>query len=162
MSNKDGAETGSKGEILQLSCFYIGQVLCGVGIDAVQEINKNVETTKVPLAPSYVVGIMNLRGQIVTVIDLGRKLELSPVTLSDKTRVIIVEWSDEYVGFMVDSITDVYSAESDEIVPPPSNIKGAQGKYFQGVAKSGSDLVGILDIDAVFSVDAAKGGNASS
>jgi purine-binding chemotaxis protein CheW len=89
----------------------------------------------------------------VTVIDLGKKLELSPVTVSERSRVIIVEWNDEYVGFMVDSITDVYSVDTEQIVSPPSNIKGAQGKYFQGVSKSGSDLVGILDIDAVLSVD---------
>lgn len=153
MSSTNRAEARTNGESLQLSCFHIGQVLCGVGIDAVQEINKNVKTTKVPLAPDYVVGIMNLRGQIVTVIDLGKKLELSPVTISERARVIIVEWNDEYVGFMVDSITDVYSADPDRIVSPPSNIKGAQGKYFQGVSKTGSDLVGILDIDAVLSVD---------
>lgn len=139
-------------EEVQLSCFYIGEVLCGVDINTVQEINKNLEITRVPLAPEYVVGIMNLRGQIVTIIDLGKKLELTSARVTEKTRVIIVRWEGENIGLLVDSITDVVMAKSKEIMPPPSNIKGAKGKYFLGVYKNGSELVGVLDIDSVLSI----------
>jgi purine-binding chemotaxis protein CheW len=148
-SSKQEVETGT----LQLSCFYISNVLCGVDINSVQEINKNLDLTTVPLAQDYVLGIKNLRGQIVTVIDLGRKLQLRPASLTHQSRIIIIRWNDEYIGLMVDSITDVMAVKISDIVPPPSNIKGAKGKFFQGVYKAGQELVGILDIDALCAIE---------
>ncbi len=155
MLQKHGQDEESQSGIMQLSCFYISNVLCGVDINAVQEINKNLALTTVPLAPEYVLGIMNLRGQLVTVIDPGRKLELRPAQMGSQARVIIIKWQSEYVGLMVDNITDVYTANLDDIVPPPSNIKGAKGKFFQGVYKTGQELVGILDVEALCQVSSS-------
>ncbi|NLW81927.1 MAG: chemotaxis protein CheW, partial [Desulfovibrionales bacterium] len=62
---------------VQLACFFIGSALCGIDINAIQEMNRQLEMTRVPQAPAYVLGIMNLRGRIVTIIDLGRKLGLA-------------------------------------------------------------------------------------
>lgn len=95
---------------------------------------------------------MNLRGQIVTVIDLGRKLGMSPVKNSEENRITIVNWNDEFVGLLVDKISDVVTAAKEDIMPPPSNIKGAQGKYFQGVIKKDEHLIGVLEIDAVLQI----------
>lgn len=136
-------------ETIQLSCFYVGNALAGIDINQVQEINKELEMTKVPRSQDYVLGIMNLRGKIVTIIDLGKKLGLKPGIWSDKSRIVILNWNDEYVGFFVDRIADVVMAASKDIVPPPSNIKGLRGKYFQGVYHYKKELVAILDTDAV-------------
>ncbi|MFO8031228.1 MAG: chemotaxis protein CheW [Desulfohalobiaceae bacterium] len=152
MSPEDSSKQKVESGTIQLSCFYISNVLCGVDINSVQEINKNLDLTTVPLAQEYVLGIKNLRGQIVTVIDPGRKLQLRPAAISSQSRIIIIRWNEEYVGLMADSITDVLAAQISEIVPPPSNIKGAKGKFFQGVYKAGQELVGILDIDALCAV----------
>lgn len=136
-------------EDLEFSTFYVGGALCGINILNIQEINKHFEITKVPQAPDYIEGILNLRGRIVTIIDLGKKLGLSPVSKSKDNRNIIVNSEDEHIGLLIDSISDVVSAKKDSIEPSPSNIGGAKGKYFKGVLKTEKQLIGILDIDEV-------------
>ncbi|MFA5904481.1 MAG: chemotaxis protein CheW [Desulfobacula sp.] len=144
---KQSIETFS--EDLEFSTFYVGGALCGINILNIQEINKHFEITKVPQAPDYIEGILNLRGRIVTIIDLGKKLGLSPVSKSKDNRNIIVNSEDEHIGLLIDSISDVVSAKKDSIEPSPSNIGGAKGKYFKGVLKTEKQLIGILDIDEV-------------
>ncbi len=133
----------------EFSTFYVGGALCGINILNIQEINKNFDITQVPQAADYVKGILNLRGRIVTIIDLGTKLGLEPVTESKDNRNIIVNSEDEHIGLLVDAISDVVSAGQDEIEPSPSNIGGVKGKFFQGVIKTEKSLIGILDIDEV-------------
>ena len=133
---------------IQLACVYVGPMLCGFDIQYVQEIKKNTEVTSVPLSPAYIRGIMNLRGQIVTLIDLNVKLQLSVREKSDR-KFVIVNWGDEYIGFLVDEISDVITVQRRSIIPPPSNIKGAQGKFFHGIYHLKNDLIGLIDIEAV-------------
>ncbi len=140
-------ETSS--EDLEFSTFYVGGALCGINILNIQEINKHFEITKVPQASDYIEGILNLRGRIVTIIDLGKKLGLAPVSKDKDNRNIIVNSEDEHIGLLVDSISDVALAKKEEIEPAPSNIGGMKGKYFQGVLKTEKQLIGILDIDEV-------------
>ena len=134
---------------VELATFYIGEALCGMDILNVQEINKLMDMTKVPQAPTYVTGILNLRGQIVTVIDLGKKLGLTCTELSDSTRNIIVNSDSEYIGLLVSSISDVVEAQWDKVEDPPANIGGVQGAFFKGVFKTQDRLIGILDVNRV-------------
>ena len=136
-------------QTLEFSTFYVGGALCGINILNIQEINKNFDITQVPQAADYVKGILNLRGRIVTIIDLGAKLGLEPVTESKDNRNIIVNSEDEHIGLLVDAISDVVSAGQDDIEPSPSNIGGIKGKFFQGVLKTEKLLIGILNIDEV-------------
>lgn len=134
---------------LEFSTFYVGGALCGINILRIQEINKHFEITRVPQAYDYIEGILNLRGRIVTIIDLGKKLGLAPVSKDKDNRNIIVNSEDEHIGLLVDSISDVVLARKDDIEPAPSNIGGVKGKYFRGVLKTENKLIGILDIDEV-------------
>jgi purine-binding chemotaxis protein CheW len=134
---------------IEFSTFYVGGALCGIDILNIQEINKHFEITKVPQAYDYIEGILNLRGRIVTIIDLGKKLGLQPVIRNKDNRNIIVNSEDEHIGLLVDSISDVVIASRDDIEPAPSNIGGVKGKYFQGVLKTDKQLIGILDIAEV-------------
>jgi len=134
---------------LEFSTFYVGESLCGIDILNIQEINKQFEITKVPQASDYIEGILNLRGRIVTIIDLGKKLGLTPVEKNKYNRNIIVNSNDEHIGLLVDSISDVLLAKREDIEPAPSNIGGVQGKYFKGVLKTENQLIGILDIEEV-------------
>ncbi len=140
-------ETGS--EVQQLCCFFLGDLLCGIDIRWVQEINRNQVFTRVPLAPAYVVGIMNLRGRIVTVINLGHKLELATGEMGPRSRVIIVNHNEEYIGLLVDRIDDVVAVADRDIAPPPANLEGRKGKYFTGACKKENELISILDVEAV-------------
>ena len=147
MAQKVQTRTGNK--TVELATFYVGEALCGIDILKVQEINKLMEMTTVPQAPEYVMGILNLRGQIVTVIDLGKKLDLCSTMLNDESRNIIVKSENEYTGLLVDRIGDVAIANWDKVEPPPANIGGVQGKYFEGVFKTENSLIGILNVDGV-------------
>ena len=133
----------------ELATFYVGKALCGIDILSIQEINKHFDVTTVPQAPDYVVGVLNLRGRIVTILDLGKKLGLSQIESNKKNRNIIVRSQDELIGLMVDSISDVVTADQDRIEPAPSNISGLKGKFFKGVMKTQNALIGILDIEEV-------------
>ena len=139
----------SNQKTVELATFYMGDALCGMDILKVQEINKLLEMTHVPQAPAYVKGIVNLRGQIVTVIDLGKKLGLSKTDLGLETRNIIVSSKNEYIGLLVDRIGDVERTDWAKIEPPPANIGGVQGRYFEGVFKKENSLIGILNVEEV-------------
>ena len=140
---------------VELATFYIGEALCGMDILKVQEINKLMNMTKVPQAPGYVTGILNLRGQIVTVIDLCKKLGLARNDLDYAARNIIVKSGNEHIGLLVSKISDVVAAEWDKVEKPPANIGGVQGIYFKGVYKTKDRLIGILDVDRVLSEENA-------
>ena len=143
------AQTEIHSDTVELATFYVGEALCGMDILKVQEINKLIEMTRVPQAPEYVLGILNLRGEIVTIIDLGKKLSLKSTEMSDKTRNIIVNSNGEHIGLMVEKISDVVQAEWEKVEAPPANIGGVQGKYFTGVLKTEDRLIGILDVEKV-------------
>lgn len=138
---------------IELATFYVGRALCGMDILKVQEINKLMEMTKVPQAPDYMVGILNLRGQIVTIIDLGQKLGLGNIDVSNESRNIIVNTPGEHVGLLVSRISDVVMADPDKIEPAPANMNGIQGAFFTGVYKTENKLIGILNIKEVLRLE---------
>jgi len=139
--------------VIELATFYVGHALCGMDILKVQEINKLMEMTKVPQAPDYMVGILNLRGQIVTIIDLGQKIGLGSVEVGNESRNIIINAPGEHVGLLVTKISDVIMADPDRIEPAPANMSGVQGSFFTGVYKTENKLIGILDIKEVLRIE---------
>lgn len=149
-------DTGSPGNskrIVELATFYVGDALCGMDILKVQEINKLMQMTKVPQAPDYVLGILNLRGQIVTIIDLGKKLGLGSTDISQDPRNIIVNSAGGHVGLLVRKISDVVSADMNKREAAPANMRGIQGEYFNGVYKTDNNLIGILNVEKVLSIE---------
>jgi purine-binding chemotaxis protein CheW len=143
---------GSK-TIVELATFYIGDALCGMDILKIQEINKLMQMTKVPQAPDYVLGILNLRGQIVTIIDLGSKLGLGKTDITQEPRNIIVNSAGGHVGLLVRKISDVVSVDMNKRESAPANMRGIQGEYFNGVYKTDTNLIGILNVDKVLSIE---------
>ncbi len=142
-------EKNRSSAMLELATFYVGDALCGIDILNIQEINKQTEVTVVPQASDYVKGVLNLRGKIVSVIDLGQKIGLSPINQHKDNRNIIVNSHDEHIGLLVDRISDVMVADATKIEKPPANIGGIQGRFFEGVFKTEKSLIGILDIEEV-------------
>ncbi len=139
----------NQSNLLELATFYVSDALCGINILNIQEINKHVDVTAVPQSAEFIQGVLNLRGRIVTIMDLGIKLGLSPIEKSKDNRNIIVDSQDEQIGLLVDRISDVLIADPNKIEPAPANIGGVQGKYFEGVFKTKNNLIGILDIEEV-------------
>lgn len=131
----------------KLALFHSGELLLGLDIVHVQEINQNFIITVVHRAPDYVRGVINLRGEIVTVIDLRRKFGFAPLAEEEEMQIIIVRQGDENIGLLVDAVSDVVMAGEEDIEPPPSNLAGVTGHFFKGIFKLEHELVAILDID---------------
>lgn len=143
-------KTGSD-DILELSIFEVGQVTCALPIDEIQEINKHMEITRVENAPDYIRGISNLRGSIITVIDMRKKFGMESKSFNESMRMVVVKNQDEQIGLLVDKMLDVLQAKSDEIEPTPSNINGIAGTYFSGIYKMNNKLAALLNTDEILS-----------
>jgi purine-binding chemotaxis protein CheW len=133
--------------------FYAGDLLIGVDIHNVEEINRQVEVTPVPQAPPQVRGVINLRGEVVTVLDLREVLDMGNTDINEHTRTVVVTSGNEQIGLLVDRIADVILAREDRIDPQPANVSGIDGHYFKGVYKLDNSLLIILDVDAVIAVN---------
>ena len=146
----DSDRLGTTAE-LQFATFYVGHMLLGVDIRVVQEINRQSEITQVPHAPDYVRGVINLRGDVATIVDLRSILGLPPSEASRQTRNLIVHHQGEAIGLLVDQISDILTLREDEISPPPTNVEGVDGRLMSGVCTLESEIVVLLDIDEVLS-----------
>ena len=132
-----------------VSTFYIGNALFGIDTLNVQEVISLGAMTPVHHAPDYIAGIMNLRGQIVTIVDLAKKTEMETERESLNRHIIIVNWRGEYVGLLVDEMGEVFPADLDNLAPSPANIGQAQNRFLKGVFPAGSRLAAVFDINSV-------------
>jgi purine-binding chemotaxis protein CheW len=139
----------------EYASFYVADALMGVSIGQVEEINHNLELTPVPHAPAWVRGVMNLRGAVVTVVDLRVVLGLEPTVITRKTCNVVVRSGSEQIAILADRVADVVRAPAREIEMPPANVAGNEERFFRGVYKLDRELLVILDIDAVLANDAA-------
>jgi purine-binding chemotaxis protein CheW len=140
----------------ELLTFYLGEALCGLDIARVEELNRPLEMTPVPQAPPYVLGLVNLRGKIITVLDLGRRIGLESAANSDDTRIIFVQTAAENLGLMVDRVTEVAAVDQSQVSAPPANLKGASSRFFEGVLKTDHGLIGILQLSEVLKVESRE------
>jgi len=137
------------GDGLLVATFHLGGAVFGIDAQQVQEVTKVGELTPVHHAPKEVVGIRNLRGRIVTVLDLGAWLQLGGVERSVANRILIVEGQGEQVGLLVDCVADTITARSEDLAPPPPNLHGVQSRYLLGVCQGAGRLVALIDHGAL-------------
>jgi len=137
---------------LQLVGFKIGKEYFGVDIASVQEIVRVPEITQVPETPSFVEGVINLRGRIVPVIDLRKRLRLGKAEKKRSNRVLIIEQSKRIVGLIVDSASEVLKLSSEAIETPPDMITGVGVEYITGVGKLGEQIIILLDLTKILDV----------
>lgn len=130
--------------------FAVGERLYGWEIDAVREIVPFRRCTRLPGAPAYVCGLINLRGTVVTVLDLGLRLGAAPVDRADGS-VILVEQGARVVGFGVDAMRDVQRIVPEEVETPHGSAGGAgpAGGAVRGIARVGADVVVLLDVQSL-------------
>jgi purine-binding chemotaxis protein CheW len=140
---------GSGGENNQYLTFTLDTEEYGIDILRVQEIKGNLPTTRVPGSPAEVVGVLNLRGTVVPIIDLRRKFELSEIVYDQFTAIIVVVVKDRVMGMIVDRVSEVMSIPAQDIQPSPDFGNSMSSAAIQGLAKVGERLVILLDIEAV-------------
>lgn len=142
-------EVGMSADANQFLTFSLGDEEYGVDILKVQEIKGYVPTTRIPNAPIDVVGVLNLRGTIVPIVDLRRKFGLDTVEYNQFTAIVVVVVQNRVMGMIVDSVSDVMSIPPTDIQPPPDFGSSLQSNLLQGMGKVGDKLVILLDIDIV-------------
>lgn len=131
----------------QFCTFYLDKLLFGVELKGVQEVIRSLEMTKVPLAPGVVNGLINLRGQIVTAVDLRRRLELAPAPHGMLAMNVVVRSDDGAVSLVVDEIGDVVEVEEETFERPPETLQASVRTMILGVHKLNDRLMHVLDID---------------
>lgn len=140
-------------EQMLVSTFFLGEAAFGLDTAQIQEVVRVGEITPVHQAPGFVLGVMNLRGRIATVIDLGVKLELARGEINGDSRIFIVVWEDEQVGLLVDRVADAITVDRSGIRPAPENVRGVQGRQFMGVCHVDGRLIALLDLTAVLTIE---------
>lgn len=148
MSNQAQSKVDSN-EILQLVSFKIANEEFGVDILNVQEINKMTQITRVPNAPDFVEGVINLRGRVIPIIDLRTRLKLEKKEHDKETRIIVVEISGKTVGFIVDAVKEVLRIPTSIIEPPPQLATGIDSDFIRAVGKLDDRLLILIDLEKV-------------
>jgi purine-binding chemotaxis protein CheW len=138
-------------ELLQLVSFTIGSEEFGVDILKVQEINRMLDITKVPNAPVFVDGVINLRGKVIPIVNLRQRFGMKPREQDKDTRIVVVELSGKTVGFIVDGVSEVLRIPKSVTEPPPPLVAGINADYITAVGKLEDRLLILLDLERVLS-----------
>ena len=130
----------------QYVVFKLGREEYAFDISAVKEIRDLEEVAKVHRSPSYIEGVMNLRGKLVTVVDLRRRLSIEAKAPDGSSKIVVVEAADAPVGFLVDEVTEVVRVVKGDIEAAPTYVaEGMEAEYVKGIAKVADRLITIID-----------------
>lgn len=138
-------------EILQLVSFNVGTEEFGIDILKVQEINRMVDITRVPRAPEFVEGIINLRGKVIPIIDIRKRFNMELAPHNKNTRIVVVDIAGQVMGMVVDSVSEVLRIPASTIEPTPEIVTSIDSDYIRGVAKLEDRLLIYLDLSKILS-----------
>ncbi|HXL02798.1 MAG TPA: chemotaxis protein CheW [Candidatus Atribacteria bacterium] len=133
----------------QLVAFQLGEETYGVDISQVEEIIRMQPITRVPGAPDFVEGVINLRGRVIPVIDLRKRFRLPPREETKNTRIVVVEVSPNTVGMIVDAVDEVLRISEEKVEAPSTLISSIDTEYIKGVGKLDNKLLILLDLSKV-------------
>jgi purine-binding chemotaxis protein CheW len=136
---------------IQLATFHVDDMCLALKIGLIQEIIRDVKITPVPHAPPQVRGVINLRGEVTTVIDLRQVLGLAALKSTADTQTLIVRSQGESIGLIVDRVGDICAVDVASIVPPPPNLDSVDGRFFQGVCQRKTEIILVLDLEEALS-----------
>jgi purine-binding chemotaxis protein CheW len=125
----------------------------GIDVMRVREVLRNTEIAPVPGAPGFVLGIINLRGNVVTVIDTRKRFGLNPKAIDEASRIVILETGDEVVGMMVDSVAEVVDLRASSIETAPNVGNDESAKFIQGVSNCDDGLLILVDLSKLLSTE---------
>jgi len=137
----------------QCVTFRLDYEIYGINVMLVQEVLRVTDIAPVPGAPNYVIGIINLRGNVVTVIDTRMRFGLPPKEMDDATRIVIIEAENQTVGIVVDSVSEVVDVYSNEIETAPNVGNDETARYIEGVVSRDEELLILVDLNKLLSDD---------
>jgi purine-binding chemotaxis protein CheW len=147
MASISAKTTTSDDPILQWVTFQLAGESYGINVMQVQEVLRYSEVAAVPGAPAYVLGIINLRGNVVTVIDTRHRFGLEPGELTDNTRIVIIESENHVIGILVDSVAEVVYLRESEVETAPNVGNEDSAKFIQGVCHKNDELLILVALD---------------
>ena len=147
------AKLNENNPILRWVTFKLEKEKYGINVMQVQEVLRVTEIAPVPGAPNYVLGIINLRGNVVTVIDTRTRFGLPTKEMDDSTRIVIIEAEEQVVGILVDSVAEVVDLRMNELDSAPNVGTDESAKFIQGVASLDGELLIIVDLNKLLSDD---------
>lgn len=142
-------ENNGTSEELQLVAFKIDQEEFAVNILLVKEIEKIIHITRVPKAPDAIKGVINLRGEVIPVIDLRRRLGLVNKEIEEQNKIVIIRVNDIAAGIIVDSVSEVVRLSNSQIEVSPNLISSVEQEYIDGIGKLNDRLLILLNIDKI-------------
>ncbi len=149
-------DSDTRDEVLQLVTFRLGNEEFGVNIHELQEIIRMMPITRVPKAPPFVEGVVNLRGQVIPIIELRKRIGMTSTAHDKGTRIIVVQIDRKTVGFIVDQVGEVKRIPSRVVEPPPPIVAGIESEYISGVGKLEEHLLILLDLNRLLSEEERK------
>ena len=138
------------GELLRWVTFKLGNEIYGVNVMQVREVLRYTDIAPVPGAPSYVLGIINLRGNVVTVIDTRARFGIPPAEVTDNTRIMIIESEKHVIGILVDSVAEVADLNTADIDDTPNVGTEENAQFISGVCNRKDDLLILIDLTKLF------------
>jgi len=145
------AEQTANEPFTQWVTFRLANEKYGINVMRVQEVLRMTEIAPVPGAPDYVLGIINLRGNVVTVIDTRRRFGLPEQEPDDQTRIVIIEAENQVVGILVDSVAEVADVVTSQVETAPNVGNDESSKYIQGVSSQEGELLILVDVNKLLS-----------
>ena len=142
----------------QFCTFHVGDLFLGIEVERVQEVIRDSDITPVPTAPPWVRGLINLRGQIVTAIDLGTRFGKTDRDNESPT-VLVLDVGSTLLSFVVDRAGDVVEVNDESFEPPPDTLKGEARRLIRGTYKLQKRLLLVLDVEQALEIDAARVGD---
>ncbi len=151
MASHTGQSQGSEDPILQYVTFQLDHETYGINVMQIQEVLRYTEIAPVPGAPDYVLGIINLRGNVVTVIDTRKRFGLSESGVTDQTRIVVIEVDNQVVGILVDSVAEVVYLRQSEMETAPNVGNEESAKFIQGVCNKNGELIILVEFEKMMS-----------
>lgn len=149
---KQSAKKGDAADIvLQWVTFKLQEEIYGINVMQVQEVLRYTEIAPVPGSPDYVLGIINLRGNVVTVIDTRSRFGLEPGEVTENSRIVIIEAEKQVIGILVDSVAEVVYLRSSEIDTAPNVGTDESARFIQGVSNRDGELLILVDLNKLLS-----------
>jgi purine-binding chemotaxis protein CheW len=148
--NKTSEQEGKvHDDLLQLVSFHIGDAEFAVDILNIQGINRMIEVTTVPNSPDYIDGIINLRGKVIPIVNLRRRLGMPEKEHDKNTRFIVVEVMQKVIGFIVDSVNEVLRINKSITEPPPEMVAGVDSKFITAIGKLEDRLLILINLEKI-------------
>jgi purine-binding chemotaxis protein CheW len=145
-ANKENSE-----EQIQLACFRVGGEHYALDILKIKEITRSQSITRIPKAPEFIEGVINLRGVFIPVVDLRKRFGLPAQEPDRNTRIIIATIAGRIVGIQVDEAKEVIRISQKEIKPPPRIVRGIESEYLKGICRGGEEILMFLDFEKILS-----------